>query len=180
MHVGDRIARPNSPYCRLRIMFNSPANRMDLAAHSGNQFLPHPRPSPILSTLPCFRNILRIASVCSPNVLRRAASKPRLAPLLLPLAVFHRPSLSSDGWRLLARPASGAFRRRLRRAWWKAAARLEKTIKVARQNPFPVPGNYDVRRSIGRELHCPPKGPQRRTAQQRALAVAKNAFLVLR
>ena len=74
MHVRDRIARPNSPYCRLRIMFNSPANRMDLAAHSGSQFLPHPRPSPILSTLPCFRNILRIASVCSPNALRRAAS----------------------------------------------------------------------------------------------------------
>ena len=45
MHVRDRIARPNSPYCRLRIMFNSPANRMDLAAHSGSQFLPHPAPA---------------------------------------------------------------------------------------------------------------------------------------
>ncbi len=46
MHVRDRIARPNSPYCRLRIMFNSPANRMDLAAHSGSQILPHPPPQP--------------------------------------------------------------------------------------------------------------------------------------
>jgi hypothetical protein len=74
MHGRDRIARPNSPYCRLRIMFNSPVNRMDLAAHSGSLLLPPPRPSAILSTLPCFRNVLRIASVCSPNALRRAAS----------------------------------------------------------------------------------------------------------
>src|ERR1700722_17739643 len=76
------------------------------------------------------------------------------------------PSLCRRCWRrLLARPASGAFWGRFNRLHWEAAARLKKPIEVGEENALPIARNYDVRRSIGRELHGSLPGPQRSPAQ---------------